>query len=903
MPLEAEDQVQDFVERYLQEQEVIHNFQLTILNKAVAWQNAPLALRLKPQQVVRQRMAVLNKATQVYFSKNFDGVYLAGARSIDPTFVSISPAARSHLARINTQEYLKLRAAGRQTTQDMGRFMEMVYNDREDRRRKLGTKYSHVEDVPERTIRIRGVKAMAYQDGKVYRIGDYGKMSINTNASRAYNLGAVHAAKAKNIPFLVVEDGPDCGWTYHDDPETAAGKVVTPEEALSYPLAHPNCRRTFRAATPKEIKEKDKKEKARRQAARARATKAAKVTGVVALGGLGAIQATNLLAAGTARFAESKILNQIIETMAQRAFAGDLQARNLVFRLTRFQDTFGADNVENGKVFLLRAPGLPPMSSDEATKILGYIYPNSPIPNIPSFEDIRLFADGFMEGLGVKDIPDKVKRALGAVEEEALERMGARFQAFYSTAKKAALSEDAGDNIRNVIDLEAKRRGAFEKIFSDLPGVPQLRASWSRWGPRIRVDVTDFLRGKITATPTGLIKSLTVNAAGQFRGAIKMYQDGTIGGHLSVLPKNFARGIFRAIVEVDENGRLIGNIRLVPGGPLRVRLEFATLGERTDLRDFLVSPLGAIGNAAESFRKFKFERLVLELRVFNQSIFDISANLRIPVDKIKEVVRALSKTGELRRNADGTVTGLFRYFYDNPRKVQELLGTTEDAKGVKGSVFGNLRFSSLTSEQVEASPFLRALRAGNVRLLTKAHIVNTGLQNIATNMRIHGWNIYDVANVLKLKWNQTRELIVNGLYRVKNFAEDLGVLTIEDLLPAWEGRLKQVTTMYRRSSRYRGSNETEALISSLKPITEGVAHTNPIQLRALLQLSGLSPGDVTNKGVNRLRSMIDFLKMNEGLESAELMDLLESIDDSNLRATAKEISRMRLPRRRPLKVV
>jgi hypothetical protein len=50
---------------------------------------------------------------------------------------------------------------------------------------------------------------------------------------------------AEDVEQLYVVDGDDCGWTSHDDPEKANGKHVTFEMARNFPIAHPNCRRSF----------------------------------------------------------------------------------------------------------------------------------------------------------------------------------------------------------------------------------------------------------------------------------------------------------------------------------------------------------------------------------------------------------------------------------------------------------------------------------------------------------------------------------------------------------------------------------------------------------------------------------------------------------------------------------
>lgn len=49
---------------------------------------------------------------------------------------------------------------------------------------------------------------------------------------------------AAGVTHLDIIDGPDCGWTSHDDPDKADGTTRTIDDAESYPIAHPNCQRT-----------------------------------------------------------------------------------------------------------------------------------------------------------------------------------------------------------------------------------------------------------------------------------------------------------------------------------------------------------------------------------------------------------------------------------------------------------------------------------------------------------------------------------------------------------------------------------------------------------------------------------------------------------------------------------
>ncbi|MGY5127280.1 hypothetical protein [Streptomyces nigrescens] len=57
--------------------------------------------------------------------------------------------------------------------------------------------------------------------------------------------GARTALDDMGAQFLEVQDGPDCGWESHDDPDRAHQTVRTVADAIAHPLAHPHCQREF----------------------------------------------------------------------------------------------------------------------------------------------------------------------------------------------------------------------------------------------------------------------------------------------------------------------------------------------------------------------------------------------------------------------------------------------------------------------------------------------------------------------------------------------------------------------------------------------------------------------------------------------------------------------------------
>lgn len=92
-------------------------------------------------------------------------------------------------------------------------------------------------------IAENGVHAITYSNGAKHGLQEYSRMAVRTVTATAYNQGTLN--QAPDVDRWEVLDGTGCGWTTHASPELANGKIVTRAEALSYPISHPNCRRSF----------------------------------------------------------------------------------------------------------------------------------------------------------------------------------------------------------------------------------------------------------------------------------------------------------------------------------------------------------------------------------------------------------------------------------------------------------------------------------------------------------------------------------------------------------------------------------------------------------------------------------------------------------------------------------
>jgi len=89
-----------------------------------------------------------------------------------------------------------------------------------------------------------GVSAIIYRDGSHHSFGQYAEMLIRTKAAESYQVGNFNQAEHFGVKYVELVDGPGCGLSSHQDTRQANGLILTLEEARTYPLGHPQCRRS-----------------------------------------------------------------------------------------------------------------------------------------------------------------------------------------------------------------------------------------------------------------------------------------------------------------------------------------------------------------------------------------------------------------------------------------------------------------------------------------------------------------------------------------------------------------------------------------------------------------------------------------------------------------------------------
>lgn len=94
-----------------------------------------------------------------------------------------------------------------------------------------------------RKLEEEGVYAVVYRDGSKHGLAEYAQVVVRSKMAVAYSSGALNSSP--DVTYWEIFDGPECGLSYHQDPTLAAGLVVDRDTAFAFPIAHPNCQRSF----------------------------------------------------------------------------------------------------------------------------------------------------------------------------------------------------------------------------------------------------------------------------------------------------------------------------------------------------------------------------------------------------------------------------------------------------------------------------------------------------------------------------------------------------------------------------------------------------------------------------------------------------------------------------------
>jgi hypothetical protein len=210
--------------------------------------------RRRRLQVIEGRIAELidesDASTRRWIAQRYPKIYflgaVQGARAAGAVFDEWTDLHLNAIQRIANDTFADLLEATAFVREDTKRFISEV---------SQGVSLDVVEGTPalrggtllERQLSEHGISAVIYRDGSRHDLAEYSQVVIRTKTAVAYNTATLNAGKVAGVQFYEVFDGPNCGWMAHDDTERALGKITTYEESLTWPISHPQCRRSFGA--------------------------------------------------------------------------------------------------------------------------------------------------------------------------------------------------------------------------------------------------------------------------------------------------------------------------------------------------------------------------------------------------------------------------------------------------------------------------------------------------------------------------------------------------------------------------------------------------------------------------------------------------------------------------------
>lgn len=171
-------------------------------------------------------------------------IYQEAALAANPAY-KLGPKDAEALTAISEEATRGLVASGTFASHDTRRFLGDI-GDKQKRvddrsrpgfigRKEIGSKQTTVQFAKQNMV-----KGKIYADGQRHNLASYSELVMRAAAQRAHNVAVANASGAQWFDII---DGPDCGWSSHDDRERADGSLRSLEEVLAYPIAHPNCQR------------------------------------------------------------------------------------------------------------------------------------------------------------------------------------------------------------------------------------------------------------------------------------------------------------------------------------------------------------------------------------------------------------------------------------------------------------------------------------------------------------------------------------------------------------------------------------------------------------------------------------------------------------------------------------
>lgn len=568
----------------------------------------------------------LDGEIQQFFRGEFRQAYAAGARAANPNWKPSSEDIEDVKRMAGSAEQLLLRNnefAKRNARRTIPALVDM------ERPKAL------------RIARKNPIKGGRKSNGDEQSFQTYGEMSLRAITARAYNTAYLRTAAAGGAQLFSVYDGADCGWRHHRDTELAAGKIVTLEEAMSFPIAHPNCVRGFVAAPEAQTPSEGPLKRAARAAGRI-AKESARAT----------------VAGNAVSLARHLVTDERVQQAAMRVISAGradfLQYKQNLATVARLYD--------HSRRARIAAMG-------NVTDIATRTAPSVDARDVA--DDVMAWMDDFAEG---EEVPEHVLHILGVDSLTARKVVGDRMQTFStmynSTYRGAAAPIKRTFPTKTIGGREqpprvrrepATTRDVFEGIAANAfydwlgPRIPQFKylkmtfpningsIGFADRPRRVSGAIGDMV--KVTATSIkdrGVINHLSLNPNGLLRlGLTKDPETGWVTPTFRLIPPGPLHIMTKVNRGVQGNiTSLSGEVRLVTGQPL---MEGVSARFNLNLRKLNIENLSDIKRLKmEDFRKFDREdirgvSLASDLRLRGYNLFDISRTFRLPWEEAEKL--------------------------------------------------------------------------------------------------------------------------------------------------------------------------------------------------------------------------------------------------------------------------
>lgn len=156
-------------------------------------------------------------------------------------FTSVDVDAITHIAQDTMTDLLRATTGVRE---DIKAMIRELARDQVRAKVTVGKTATQAGRDLAAALRERGLTAVVYANGRSVPLVTYAAMVVRTKTAEAYQEGGFNQGDRLGVQWWEVMDGPDCGWTSHEDPAKANGMIVDLDTARERPTSHPNCRRS-----------------------------------------------------------------------------------------------------------------------------------------------------------------------------------------------------------------------------------------------------------------------------------------------------------------------------------------------------------------------------------------------------------------------------------------------------------------------------------------------------------------------------------------------------------------------------------------------------------------------------------------------------------------------------------